>query len=253
MPENENVENQGEYKQEENKDTGWDKERQRVDQLQANFTKLASEKSELTDRLASMTEQSSGLVAKVEALEQKLVASQEQQQEIDDSLDPDMYDETLIKAMSTLKSEISDTKKKLQDSNAQVQSLLSAKDRYETEQQDKVNKQRKANAKEEILSGLDAKYGAKFRNEAVRLAQANIDKTGEAPKDALSVYLLLEKQYLSLAKNPSSVHIHPSIPVDTGEGGIVFNEGDIPEGTREDVLTKIMAKFKDKPFTMPST
>ncbi len=251
MPEEEKV-SQEEVK-EEVKDEGWDKDKQRLDQLQANVSKLASDRSELTEQLTVITEQSRGLIDKVQSLEQQLANKQEQQVAVDDSLDPDMYDDKLIKTISGLKSQIDDTKTQLQESNETVKSLLDAKNQYEADQEAKSTAQRKSDAKEKILSSLDDKYGAKYRNEALRLSQLSVDESGKAPDDALGVYLLLEGHYLALSRNTSSGETSPSVSVDTGEGGVVFNEGDIPEGSRKEVLKNVMAKFKGKSFTMPQT
>ncbi len=241
---------QEEQKIEETVNSGWDKERQKIDQLTKNVTKLANDKSEVASQIAAMTERSQAMLDKVAGLEQQLSSVQTEQTKESDNLDPDMYDEKLIKTITALKSEISNTQEQLKSSSVQVKTLLEAKDKYEANQLAEENKQRKTAVKEEILSKLDGKYGSKYRNEALRLAQQSVDDSGNPPEDRLGVYLLLEQQYISLAGKAPGERM-TSVPVDTGEGGKIFNEGEIKEGSRKEVLNEIMSKFKGKSFTMP--
>lgn len=238
---------------EEVKDDNWDRERQKVDQLTANVTKIATEKAELATQLAEQAEQSKAMLEKVKGLEEQLSSAKIEQQKETEDLDPDMYDAKLIKKIEKLNTNIATTQQQLEESNKQVKTLLEAKAKQEAEAEAKAEEKRRAEAKEQILSVLDDKFGAKYRNEALKLAQAELDETGKKPEDKFGVYLLLEKHYSALAKGDSGGTTKiVSTPVDTGGGGVVFKEGDIEEGSRKDVLKQVMSKYKDKPFSMPS-
>ncbi len=235
---------------EETKTDDWDKERQRLDQLSANVTKIASEKAEIAGQLTAMTERSQEMQDTVARLEKQLSSAQTAQNQDIEGLDPDMYDDALIKKVSGFEAEIANTKKLLTESNAQIKSLVEAKDRYETDAASKVESARKADRKEKILSDLDGEYGAKYRNEALKLAQEEVDRDGKAPDGEYEVAQLLRKHYKELSK-PTGGKSFSSVAVDTGDSGVAFNEGDIEEGSRNEVLDSIRNKIKGKSFTMP--
>jgi len=234
-------------------DDNWDKDRQKLDQLSANVTKLAQEKSEVASALSTMTQRSQEMLEKVQNLESQLSTAQTQRQTETEALDTDMYDDKLIKKISSFEAEIANTKKLLADSNVQVKSLLDAKASYEADVETKAENTRKAEAKEEILKDLDEEFSPKFRNEALRLAQEEVDASGIAPEGKYGVHKLLRKHYKQLSAEPPTTKTYPSVTVDTGDGGVVFNEGDIQEGSRDEVAKQIFSKLKGKPFTMPST
>jgi chromosome segregation ATPase len=236
----------------EEKEDSWDKERQRVDQLAANVTKMASDKAELASQLSAMTERSQEMLNKVSELEAQLSTAQIARDKESDNLDEDMYDDKLIKKISKFETEISNTKKLLEDSNKQVKELMDAKAKWEQDAADEAEAARKAARKEKILSDLDKEFGPKYRNEALKLAQAEVDQNGKAPEGEYEVARLLRKHYRELSK-PSDKKTFPSVTVDTGDGGVVFNDGDIEEGSRDEVLASIASKIKGKPFTMPKT
>jgi len=232
---------------------GWDKDRQRLDQLSANVTKIAGEKAELTNQLTEMSQRSKDMQDTVARLETQLTNAQATQTQ-SDSLDADMYDEKLIQKISKFESEISNTKKLLAESNAQIKELADARSRYEQEAAKTLEDNRKAARKELILTDLDTEFGAKFRNEALKLAQDEVNATGIAPSGDYAVAQLLRKHYKALSADPTHVtKVRSSVPADNGEGGVIFAEGEIKEGSRNDVMASIRAKYKDRPFTMPTT
>lgn len=233
----------------------WDKDRQKLDQLTANVTKIAGEKAELANQLTEMSQRSQDMQDTVTRLEQQLSNAQVARQVESESLDSDMYDEKLIQKISKFETEIANTKKLLSESNAQIQELNAAKTKFEQDAANEREETRKAARKEEILGGLDKDYGAKFRNEALKLAQEEVNQTGVAPDGDLAVYKLLEKHYKALKESdkPGSTKRFSPVQVDTGDGGVVFAEGEIEEGSRDDVMKSIRAKYKGRPFTMPST
>lgn len=234
---------------------GWDKDRQKVDQLSANVSKLSNERAELTTQLTEMSQRSQDMQDTVARLEAQLTTAQATQTQ-SESLDPDMYDDKLMQKISKFETEIGNTKKLLAESNAQIKELADAKTRYEQEAENDRETTRKAERKELILTDLDSEFGAKFRNEALKLAQDEVNATGVAPSGDYAVAQLLRKHYKQLSATPGSVtKVNPSVPADNGEGGVVFAEGEIEEGTRDEVMDSIRKKYagRDGPFTMPTT
>ncbi len=232
---------------------GWDKDRQKLDQLTANVSKMASDKVELTTQLTEMSQRSQDMQDTVTRLEQQLSSAQIAQQTETDSLDSDLYDDKLIKKISGFEAEIANTKKALEDSNKAVKELQDARSQYELTAENERETSRKAERKESILTDLDEEFGSKFRNEALRLAQEEVDQTGKAPDGEYAVGQLLRKHYRGLASTTSTTKSFSPVQVDTGDGGVAFNEGEIEEGSRDEVMTQIRAKYKGKPFTMPKT
>lgn len=231
----------------------WDKERQKVDQLTANVTKMAEEKTAMSDQLTGLTEQNQSLVDKLDSLESKLVQKQTEGDKV--KLDSELVDPNVIKAIENIQEELSETKQQLNDSNTKITDLVATKKKYEDQQVTDAELERKTVSKERILSSLDKRYGAKYRNEALNLAQKDVDEVGKPPEDVLGVYLLLEPHYIELAKNDKPAKTKETVPVDDGAGGVVFDDSKPQEGTRKDLLKGVreFIKKKGKSFTMPDT
>lgn len=230
----------------------WDKGRQEVDQLKANVTKLSADKAEVASQLTAMAERSQQMQDTVEQLQQQLSTAQVAQTQ-SESLDSDMYDEKLIQKISKLESAIDNANKSAAESNAKIKELDDAKTQFETNAANDREETRKAARKEQILGDLDKDYGAKFRNEALKLAQEEVNQTGNAPDGDLAVHKLLEKHYKALSAKPGTTKSFSPVQVDTGDGGVAFSEDEIQEGSRDEVMAQIRAKYKDKPFSMPKT
>jgi len=230
----------------------WDKDRQKIDQLSANVSKLASEKADVANQLNTMLERSQETQATVARLTEQLASAQSQQTS-NDVLDADMYDEKLIKKISGLEAKLANAEKIMSESNSHIKELQTAKTQFETNAANEREAARKAERKELILTDLDREFGAKFRNEALKLAQAEVEQTGVAPDGEYAVQKLLRKHYRALCQTPSTVPKPSSIPVDTGDGGVAFVEGEIKEGSRDEVMAQIRSKYNGRPFTMPKT
>ncbi len=231
----------------------WDKDRQKLDQLSANVTKIASEKAELATQLTEMSQRSQDMQSTVSRLEEQLSTAQVARQAETDSLDSDLYDDKLIKKISGFEAEIANTKKALIESTTQIKELQDAKSQFEQNAKTEQEATRKAERKEMILTDLDKEFGSKFRNEALKLAQEEVTQSGVAPDGEYAVHMLLRKHYTTLSATPGTTKNFSPVQVDTGDGGVVFNEGEIKDGSRSEVLAEIASKFKGKPFTMPQT
>lgn len=236
----------------EDKTDGWDKDRQRVDQLQANVSKIASEKAEVDSQLSEMAERARETQETVARLSEQL-ANAKATQSVDESLDSDLYDDKLIKKINALEIAVANAEKSRGEDRTQIKELQDAKAQFEENAENELEVTRKADRKELILTDLDKEFGSKFRNEALKLAQDEVDQTGKAPDGEYAVHMLLRKHYTQLSLTPNTTKTFSSVQVDTGDGGVAFNEGEIEEGSRDDVMAQIRAKYKGKSFTMPTT
>ena len=225
----------------------WDKDRQRVDQLQANLKKMAEEKNSLTEQFTAISD---SLAAKIEALESRLAEKQEIRED-QIKLDPELYDPKLLKTIETLQKELVNAKSAMTQYDKQLRDLNVAKEQTEAAKILETENVKRLAKQEEILSSLDEEYGAKFRNAAIKLAQGEVDETGTAPEGELAVYKLLRKHYAALKADVKPTKEKPNVRLDSGTGGVTFGDGEVKEGSRTDVLKQIVAKYKGKGFSMP--
>lgn len=238
----------------------WDKDKQRADQAEANVKKLAEDKAELsskldaaTEQLTTVQEQSESLGATVEQLESQLKAAKAEKAE-QDELDPDLHDPGLIKKINSLETQLTNDKALFEDAQKQIKQLSDKAVQYEADRKKEQEDAARAERKEDILTKLDERYNPKFRNEAVKLAQEEVDKDGKAPKGELGAYLLLEKHYKQLSEKAlkDEAEKETTVPADPGTGGIGFKEGEIKEGSLREVAKQVKAKYKGKGFTLPT-
>lgn len=204
-------------------DEKWDKERQRIDQAEANVRKL-------TEQLATAESDKGDLSERIATLEK---AQEKAGDDISlDALDPDLVGQAIPANFSKLTAEI----KRLKEQHA----ILDAKAKaYEEERALAEEKQRRKEAEEKVLTPLDDKYGAKFRTQAVRLANRKIEDGEEKqPLDQLDTRDLMEKCYQELSEKAKEKE---STATDSGKGGVSATEG-VKEGSLEEVRAQLEKK-----------
>lgn len=238
----------------------WDKTKQEIDQYKANVDKLAEEKRGLTEQVQAQAaqldeakEQRATTTEKLESIEKQLADKAEQAKGDDiDNLDPDLNDPILIKAIKTLRDKQTVLEKQQEEKDKKIVELEAKDKAYEEKEQKQAKDDAKAKAKESILSQLDEEYGPKFRNEAVKMLQAAVDK-GEVdvPQSEFVAYLALKKYYKELSDAAPKETTKKTPAIDTGGGGVNFKEGDVKEGTLEEVAAQIRDKYRGKGFTLP--
>ncbi len=218
----------------------WDKQRQEAEQAQANYEKAAAARDELAGELETTN-------VKVAELEEQLKEAKREKAETD-KLDPDLVDRSVITNIEKIQSELNSTKEELG-------SLKKKAAQYEQVELEREKQKLIESNKERVLKPLDEEFGAKYRNEAVKLAQEHCDKQGKPFADAIEARDFFRKTYKTLKdKDESSKKDEKeSVRTDTGEGGLSFNEGEIKEGSIEDVWSQIKKKQGNRPFTMPTT
>ena len=211
----------------EDKEKEWDKQKQLLDQERANSKKAREEAESLSaaleDANARLSQLEQGMKAKQEAIDKE-------SQRLED-LDPALVDFKVIKNFDKMKSQ-------LEQLSSQVAAQQREIDTYkgiETERWRETDKQKTIN---KILAPLDEEFGAKYRNEAIKLADQLINDGAESqPQDAIEAFSLMRKCFKTLAekdtKKPSPKKI---VPADSGTGGIPFLETTKKQGTIEEVL-----------------
>ena len=211
---------QQEQKGTEEKNEDWDKDRQRLDQADANIKKLSQEREQLTTDLESTRNE-------VKELKQQITAKQEEAE-----LDPDSADiPEIIKELKALKGKLSKAETELKE-HREI-----AKQYKKKEEVAAAETARKATI-EKILKPLDKKYGARFRNEAEALAEKKIkDGKVDTPADALDARDLLESCYIELSEKEKKEKEKekPSVQTDTGTGGLALLQDEKKHGTVAEV------------------
>jgi len=243
MPEKEEEkqEKEQEEKQEEQQEQQekWDKEKQRADQAEANYQKLAADKGVVEDELAEQQ-------TKVTELETKL-AGQAEQKEIElAKMDGDLVDQNVISNFEKTLGELKDAKKRL----ATVETEIKGYKEAETQKQLKADQDKR---REKILKQTDDEFGAKYRNKAIKMANDLVQEGKEKePADSFDAYVLIAKCYKKLADEDTKEE-KEEVPVDTGIGGFTFGKEGLKEGTLEEVQAQMKkeGKFKDIKFTVP--
>jgi chromosome segregation ATPase len=192
-------------------DAQWDKERQKVDQAVASVQKLST-------KLESVETEKGQLAERLEALEQKLAEQKKEDGLALEKVDEDLVGRSVSKNFEVLSAKYEQTAKKLAALEAKAEAL---------EKQRKVDKeaQQKQKTIDRIHKPLDKKYGAKFRNEAQKLAEKKIaEGKAEHPHD----------QEKAAEK--------PSPGTDTGEGGLPWEREGVKTGSLDEVFDDIAKK-----------
>lgn len=224
----------------------WDKQRQEVDQANANFRKAQAEAEAAVAEKEAISEQLGQVTSEVGELK---AAAKEKEAELE-SLDPLSVDPGVIKNLETLRSELSETRK-------QLSTLQQKAVQYEAQETARQQVETKKSREEAILGACDEKYGAKYRNAALKLAAEKVEKSGKAPGSntrdpyivTTQVYTFMDSCYAEVAK----VKEEPKkeVPVDTGAGGVIFQDGDVKSGTLQDVLKQMRPKLKNMKLPSP--
>lgn len=251
---------EGEVKEEqEQKDEKWDKTRQELDQNKANVEKLSEHNTELQEQVGELQttiEQERQETADKLANIEKQLADKAKEEKIDDieNIDPDLVDPNVIKVLKGLKVQQESLEKQIAEKDADIAKLQEAKEKYETDREKSIDDARKTELKEAMLTELDKEFGSKFRNDAVALANKKVKESGKAPEGDFFIYKFIRDCYKEITTNaPKETPVKETVPSDSGASGVTFKEGEIKEGSIEEVLPQIAAKYKGKGFSMPKT
>jgi len=205
----------------EKEETDWDKDRQEIDQAQANYRKAASELSATKTELDSQA----GLV---KTLQDKLDAYVKANEVNIDELDEELVDPAIKGVLKSMQM-------KLDSANARAESLEQSRDRITKSLEAQAQEADKQRNRAEIVADIEQEFPAKHRNEAIRLANEYCTKRGSAPADRYEAAKILRGFYKQLADAETKNSPKPSkktetVATDTGgaQSGIVSNEPSKP-------------------------
>ena len=208
----------------------WDTERQRADQAEANLRKIQSER----DALSLKIEQANSAVR---TLQERLDAYAKEQSVNIDEIDTESVDPAVLKILKSMKSQVELANRKAEQLEAkskesELNALKQAELKAETEFREK--------SKSEILKDIEADFGSKFRNEAIKMANDICAKRGSSPRDRYEAARLLRQCYKKLS---GAKPAQKAPAVDTGKTTVTTQKiEDIKPGTLREVIAQMRAK-----------
>lgn len=207
-----------EEKQEEKVDKDeWDKSRQELEQVQANYEKATAENAAITEQLESKQ-------LEIDSLNESIKAKEEQKSDIE--LDPDMVDKNVIKSITQMKSELKSAKDELKD-------LKSYAAEHKQVEQQRAEKVAEDDAVRRMCEAIEEDYDPQHRNEAIALAKKLVKDGKEPPvSDGIDGMKLMRKCYKQLSEKAKP----EDVPTDKGGGGGPSPPSTRKEGTEEEVL-----------------
>jgi len=238
----------------------WDKAKQELDQYKANVERLSEQKTELQEQIGDLQttieaerEETADKLASIE----KQLAKKTKEEKVDDidNIDPDLVDANVIKVLKNLKVQQESLEKQLAEKDQDIAKLKEVKEKYEADRKKATEDAQRDTLREAMLSDLDKEFGAKFRNEAIELANKKVKESdGKAPEGDFFIYKFIRNCYKEVAeKAPKGTSEKKTVSVDSGASGVTFKEGEIKEGSIDEVFPVIAAKYKGKGFSMPKT
>ena len=209
----------------------WDKERQRADQAEANFRKEQDSRQELETKLNDQAE-------KTQAMQDKL----EELAKVNDvdltEIDEEMTDPVVVKALKAMQS-------KIDKANAKAESLEKVAEGYRQNEQAKETTAARSKAQDEIVADIEEEYPAKYRNEAVKAADAICKERGYSPRDRYEASKLLKSCYKALAsKKKAPASDDEKIPTDSGKGSSSVAETKGKGGSIKDLANQWRKKLR---------
>ena len=218
----------------------WDKERQRADQAEANFRREQRSRQEIAEQARNLDE-------KVKVYESQLEKLAKANEVNVDDIDSEFVDPKVKLALKTLQNKIDSVNKKADD-------LEKTKQRYEQNEREARQNELREQSKTEILSDIESDYPAKFRNDAIKLANDEVangkfgkDAEGNplSPPDSYSAAKLLRQQYKKLADSDKTPR--KTVAADSGKGGSVAGESsEAKKTTFGSVVKEWKLKLKGK-------
>jgi len=221
----------------------YDKEKQQIEQDRASLAKqLAKTQRELTAEVTSSKEAIASIQSKLDAALNRAPGNTTE----DTKLDPDIHGHELVDTIKSLKAEL----KKAGKDRAILQAHV------ESEKQAKANAEVKAaqeQAKEEVLEDLDEQFGAKYRNDAIAMANKELEETGaDPPVSQMQAKKLLGKFYRKLKKqDDESAASKKTVRQDNLTGSISFGDDDIESGSLADVAAAMKKKGVFASMSLP--
>lgn len=219
----------------------WDKDRQKAEQDRANLSKQLSKVQ--TDLAADLAATKQTIAELRDQLNSAATKADVNISDID-KLDPEVHGADLVHSLKTLKAELEAERKNRQDLQKWID---------EQKQRDAVQRVQaeKEALKDEILSDLDEQFGAKYRNEAIELANQEVAETGKAPATQMQARKLLAKYYKSLKDKDSQSDRRKTSRQDNLGGTVGVKSYDGEEGDFDSVVASMKKKGVFASLTLP--
>ncbi len=215
--------------QEKEKESEWNKEKQRADQAEANLRKIQQERQAMEARLVDAQK-------KAETLEAKL-SEFAKANDIDlDEIDQDITDPKVVKALKVMKQQI-------EAANSRAAELEKVKESYEASERNKQIELQIEKSKAEIIEDIEQEFPAKFRNEALKMADEVCAKRGHSPADRYEAHKILRNCYKELAAKSKPAETKKTVPTDTGKGGGAIPEETLGTGSIRELAQKMKQKL----------
>ena len=215
----------------------WDRDKQMIEFERSNARRAREEVSTLT----SAYEQSNTQINQLKAEIAEIKDAKETEKQKLETMDPDLADDKVIKNIQLIE-------ERLTAKEQQISAMSKKIDDYEKQQADAqaktANEQTKASvfkSVESSMAKLDIPGAAKYRNEAVKLADELVDSgQRKQPKTFDEAIDLMTDCYLQVKKGQKT---KDSVSVDTGKGGTTASgkkTGGIKPGKIEDVRAQML-------------
>lgn len=216
---------------EQKEDEKWSKEKQRADQAEASYRKLSVERDDVYSQLTERDD-------KITSLEKKMADLAESKDiPVEDLLDPDLVDPKTIKTVSSMARQIKEQKKA-------IDKLTKLADDFQKQSKDRDAKTAREETIEKILKPLDEEFGAKFRNQARKLADKLVDEGKEKqPADVIDAMIYMRKCYKTVVKEAEEKEAKKKpVQTDSGSATVAFDGIAPKSGSRREILADIKKK-----------
>jgi len=210
----------------------WDKAKQEADQLKANLKKKQAELDYALSRVADNEQKLQQTMAELD----KVRKAQAAPEKASSKLTEEDYGKPLLQVIESLEQRV-DT---LQKANEE---LTSKAKEFETEQTLTKQQQIQRERENKILDRMDKEFGAKFRNDARKLAMDRYNELSATEKKSwteLDAVVLVRDCYKELADADKK---KTKVPVqDDGEGGAAPMFDDIlpQQGKPKDLVAAVL-------------
>ena len=216
------------------KETVFDKERQRADQAEANLRKIKAEKEAANANLAQMQSRISEQQAKIDELSAKSSASKTIADKMPTVSVDDASAEEIAKAVNAAKEIIAEQAQELAALKAKTTNY--EKTTYEREMA-KQTQERNNSVLNKVCEELEREFGTGLRNDAIALMEQKNSEQGDPDSAALAV-LRLRDCFKAVKKSKTSDNKPPIS--DTGSSRVSLSGVKLKKGS----LAEVSAQMK---------
>lgn len=240
-------------------DTGYSRQQQQLDQERANARRAREELAAMTERYEQVQEEANAKISQLEdrfeqlsqANDEKRASLEAEKQRLED-MDPDMVDASVRKNIASLQKQLAEQAanfaRREAEFNKHISALSQKAEALEQERQQSAEDARHKKAVESVLTRVEnsltkmgIKGAAKYRSEAMKLADELVD-SGQVkrPTDVIEGVELMEDCYLKVRER----HEKKKSPVssDTGKSGpgTSGSKSGLKPGTLDEVYDQML-------------